>query len=186
MDWYYPVLRRRARPARRGQRPPGRRLGHVRDGGPRRALRERRAVGHRRRDGRVRPRPPRRRRRRDRRADLLRLDARATATTTARTGPASSTPSGVTFPDGERTRLHGRRRHPRRRRPQPAPRRPAASSSAKASSTSPTTRHLTRSEPTPGGLSRARCARRQRARRRTRSEPQASTSANRPLARAGR
>ncbi len=56
MDWYYPVLcnvlegdRRRAAA--------GQPLGHLRDARARRPLRERRAVGHRRRDGRVRHRP---------------------------------------------------------------------------------------------------------------------------------
>ena len=52
MDWYYPVLMRRARRECR-QGPPRRRLGDVRDGRIRRALRERRAVGHRLGDRRV-------------------------------------------------------------------------------------------------------------------------------------
>ena len=59
MDWYYPVLARRAH-RRRRPRPPGRAVGHVRHGRPGRALRLRPAVGHRGRDVRVRDGPRRR------------------------------------------------------------------------------------------------------------------------------
>ena len=65
MDWYYPVLGGVAHRAPRRSARLAAQLGHVRDGGPRRSLREQRTVGDGGRDGRVRAGPPRRGRRRD-------------------------------------------------------------------------------------------------------------------------
>ena len=90
MDWYYPVLTG-ALTGERGQGPPGRGLGHVRHGGQGHPLRQRRAVGHRVGDRRVRARPRRDRRPAPRPPTCCAGHA-PTAAPTARTGPASSTP----------------------------------------------------------------------------------------------
>ena len=104
MDWYYPVLGGAVTGAG-GPRPAGRRLGPVRRPRPGRPLRRRPAVGDRRRDLRAGPRP--RRRRADRRGDRAgRGDAAPPATTTAPTGPASSSP---TTPAGRSSGRRGRR-----------------------------------------------------------------------------
>ena len=58
MDWYYPMLSRGARGRGRAASP-GRGVDDLRHGGPRRALRLDRRLGHRGRDGRVRPGPRR-------------------------------------------------------------------------------------------------------------------------------
>ena len=94
MDWYYPVLagvltgdegRERLAAATR----------RLRDGGPRRPLRQGPALDHRRRDLRVHARPPRRRRGRDRPTSCS-PGPSSTASTPAATGPAPSTPTSRT------------------------------------------------------------------------------------------
>ena len=82
MDWYYPVLARRGA-RRRRPRAPRRAPRHLRDRGPGRALRVRPPVGHRGRDLRVRPGPPRRRRPPHRRG-ALRAGPSSSATTDGR------------------------------------------------------------------------------------------------------
>ena len=116
MDWYYPVLTGASTGERR-QGAPGRRWDDVRDGGPRHPLRQRRAVGDRVGDRRVRaspsprsatsPPPP-----------TCCAGPAPTAATTARTGPGSCTPAAPARALSVRGAhgLHRRRRDPRRRR----------------------------------------------------------------------
>ena len=115
MDWYYPVLTG----ALTGEAAKARLADgwdDVRDGGQGHPLRQRRAVGHRVRDGRV---------RRSRYAaigdlatatDLLRVDPRPPAATTAPTGPASSTPTQIASRSTSTSAYTGGSGHPRRRR----------------------------------------------------------------------
>ena len=117
MDWYYPVLAG-VLTGRRGARPAGRALGHVRDGGPRRSLREQPSVGRRR------PRPASARSPTSpwatrRRARAVHLDAAHRARRRLVLDRPRRTPTRE-LPRRRAQRLHGRRRHPRRRRPRRA------------------------------------------------------------------
>ena len=101
MDWYYPVLSGALEGAPGGGTD-GRALGHLRDGGARRALRVDRRLGDRGRDGRVRD-GPRRAGPGRRRPATCSPPPRGSGCPTARTGPGMVYPEEVTFPGGERT-----------------------------------------------------------------------------------
>ena len=165
-----PGARRRAHGRRRPSAAWPTRWDHVRDGGPGRALRQRRAVGHRRGDGRVRPRP-RRRRRQGHRDRPARLDA-------------SPPPRRRLVLDRRRLPRAGLRSPPASAPPTPA--RPSSSPPTPSAATTPASglflgegllhvpdddEHLTRSRPDSTSARAATSRPVRGARRRTRSEP---------------